>query len=48
MFVPPRSSNMEEAMLKSFIQTIVSYNIMEILVLTSQGKTVLLDGSMSQ
>jgi hypothetical protein len=48
LLVPPRSPKLGGAMLKNFIQISVLYNIVERLVLTSQGTTMLLDGSMSQ
>jgi hypothetical protein len=48
MFVPPRSPNLGEALLKSFIQTSISYNVTERVVLTCQGTTVLLVDFISQ
>jgi hypothetical protein len=46
--VPPCSPNLGEAMLKKFIQTSISYNTVERVVLTSQGTTFLLVGFISQ
>jgi hypothetical protein len=48
LLAPPHSPNLGEVMLKSFIQTFFLHNTLERLVLTSQGTTLLLDGSMSQ
>jgi hypothetical protein len=44
LIVPPRSPNLGETMLKSCIQTSVLYNIVERVVITSQGIMVLLVG----
>jgi hypothetical protein len=40
--VAPRSVNSVEVMLKSFIQTLMMYNAVEIVVLTNQGTKVML------